>query len=125
MNIDDVNEIKEDLLFIDKEIEGIKLDLAEIKQISPIEESKLLPIGIFLLLLGSLFAFGAYWSLFKDFGGFLFGLNLLLTIPSIYFGSTITRLGLKIKRMKKRTQIVLNKAEIYKEELEKLIAEKQ
>lgn len=121
----EINQIKENIRFIEDETDSIRRDIEQVKRMSPIEEAKILPIGTFLLFLGSLFALGAYWSLFHHFGGIIFCLNVILAIILFYFGAKITRLGWKFKRMTKRTQIILTKAEKYKEELEKLIAEKQ
>jgi hypothetical protein len=123
--IEEINELKESLRFIDDGIESLKREAEEIKRMSPIEVSKYLPFGAFLLALGLLFAVGAYWTFFNQSGGLLFGLNLLLSAALIYVGTKLTRIGLKYKTMEIKMQRIILKAEKCRTRLEQEIAERQ
>lgn len=121
----EINQIKEHLRFIEDETESVKRSVEELKRISPIEESRILPIGIILLLLGFLFACAAFWSISHQFGGILFLVNAVLAFVSIYFGAKITKFGFKFKQIIRKNDRILQKAEKLKEELERQLAEKQ
>ncbi|HRH45673.1 MAG TPA: hypothetical protein PKY82_28795 [Pyrinomonadaceae bacterium] len=121
----EINQIKEHLRFIEDETESVKRSVEELKRISPIEESKILPIGITLLLLGFIFACVAFWSISHQFGGFLLLVNGILAFGSIYFGTKIIRFGFKFKQIIRKNDHILQKAEKLKEELEQQLAEKQ
>ena len=121
----EINQIKEHLRFIEDETESVKRSVEELKRISPIEESKILPIGLTLLSLGFLFAYAAFWLVSHQFGGFLLLVNGILAFGSIYFGTKIIRFGFKFKQIIKKNDRILQKPEKLKEDLERQLAEKQ
>ncbi len=121
----DINEIKENLRFIEDETESVKRDIEETKRMSPIDQPKILPVGLIMLSAGILFAVAAFYSIPFQLGIFLFLVNGILAVGLIYFGAKITKLGYKFNRIIKRNERIVRKSERLKEELERLLAEKQ
>jgi hypothetical protein len=123
--VNEINELKEGLRQIETETESFKRDLAETKRLAPMEEGKILPTGIILLLLAFLCGIGIYWAIQHRSGGLFLGFNAVIALILLYYGFIITQLGLKFRRMNRRSQIILTRAEHLKAELEREIAERQ
>ena len=121
----DINEIKENLRFIEDETESVKRDIEETKRMSPIDQPKILPVGLIMLFAGILFAFAAFYSIPFQLGIFLYLVNGLLACGLIYFGAKIAKLGYKFNRIIKRNERIVRKSERLKEELERMLAERQ
>lgn len=107
--IGEINELKESLRFRDDKIKSLKRETEAIKRMSPIEIAKYLPLGIFLLILGLLFALAADFTFLHQFGRLLFGLNLLSSVVPIYVGAKLTVIGLKYKKMDKKRKEFFSK----------------
>lgn len=121
----DINEIKESLRFIEDETESVKRDIEETKRMSPIDQPKILLVGLILLSLGIMFAVVAFYSISHQLGGFLFLVNGILAFGLIYVGAIIAKLGYKFNRIIKRNERIVRKSERLKEELERMLTEKQ
>lgn len=125
LQIDEINEVKENLRFIEDEIANIKREQIYIEDISPFETKKFLPVGIFLFFTAFSFVCSTCFGIFFQMNIILNAFMSLLALICIFAGVKLTKIGIKSKRISRRTQEIVGKAEEIKKRLEEQISKEQ
>lgn len=125
LQIDEINEVKENLRFIEDEIENIKREQIYIENISPIETKNILSVGIFLLFMGFSFICSTYFGISFQMNIILNAFTSLLALIFILAGVKLTKIGIKSKRISRRTKEIVGRAEKIKKRLEDQISKEQ
>lgn len=120
-----LDELKENLRWLEDEVESIKREQSTIERSAPFDLRKMLPVGLFLLFLGIAFAFSAYQGVQNQFNFALVFLSALFAVCLIYVGARLTKIGYKYNRTARRSERIFAKAERLKERLESEIAKEQ
>jgi hypothetical protein len=120
-----LDELKENLRWIDDEIESIKREQAALERSAPFDLRKMFPVGLFLLGLGISFVFTAYQGVQYQLNIVLVFLSALFAVCLIYVGANLTRIGYKFNRTVRRGERIFAKAEKIRERLENEIAKEQ
>lgn len=120
-----IDELKENLRWLENEVDSIKRDQAALERSAPFDLRKMFPVGLFLLFLGISFAFSAYQGVQYQLNIVLVFLSTLFAICLILVGIRLTRIGYKFNRTARRSERIFSKAEKLKERLENEIAKGQ
>ena len=121
----ELNEIKDDLRWIEEETEAIKREQEYVERSAPFDIKKMFRVGLFFLFLGLCFAFVAFQGIFYQLNIFLNFITGLLAICLIYVGARLTKIGYKYNNVVRKGERVFKKAERIKNKLEQRIADKQ
>ena len=120
-----LDELKENLRWIEDEIDSIKREQSSIERSAPFDLRKMFPVGLFLLFLGISFAVSAYQGVQYQLNVFFVFLSALFAVCLIYVGARLTKIGYKFNRTARRSERIFAKAEKIKKRLENEIAKEQ